>query len=43
MNRLMDWLLVAALLIGAVILIMFVTDPNMTAETIYELEMENNR
>ncbi len=43
MNRLMDWIIIVALIMSAVVLILFVTDPNMTAETIHELELENYR
>jgi len=43
MNRIMEFLIIASLVMGAVVLILFVTDPNTTAETIYQAEQDNYR
>lgn len=43
MNRIMEFVVIAALVLGAVVLIMFVFDPNVNAEYIHEMELENYR
>ena len=43
MNKLMDWMVIAALVMGAVVLILFVFDPNVNAEYIHQMELENYR
>ncbi len=43
MNRLMDLTIIAALIMCAVVLILFVLDPNVNAEYIHQMELENYR
>lgn len=42
-DHIMMWLMVISLVLCAVVLIMFVCDPNVTGEYIHQMEMENNR
>ena len=42
-DKVCTWVIIASLLLGAVVLILFVFDPNVNAEYIHQMEMENNR
>ncbi len=42
-EHILTWIIIASLVLGAVVLIMFVFDPNVNAEYIHQMEMENNR
>lgn len=42
-DHIMMWLMVISLVLRAVVLIMFVFDPNVNAEYIHQMEMENDR
>ena len=43
MNRLMNWMIIATLIMCAVVLLLFVFDPNVNAEYIHQMELENYR
>lgn len=42
-DHILMWLMVISLVLCAVVLIMFVFDPNVNAEYIRQMEMENDR
>jgi hypothetical protein len=42
-DKLMGLVIIASMVLCAVVLLMFVFDPNVNAEYIHEMELENNR